>query len=121
MAVLHPDLPVAGQDQVGGQAQGGSGHVPDRVRRVADHDHDVTQPHRSQVAQGDVEDGDLAVDRQQGFGQLVGVRPQPAPRAGRQDHTYQVFSRNWRSPVGSNHPLRKSQQKSNQRYPETTA
>ena len=59
------------------------GPVPDYVRRVADHDHDVTQPHRGQVAQGDVQDGDLTVDWQQGFRQLVGVRPQPATRAGR--------------------------------------
>jgi hypothetical protein len=63
--------------------------VPDRVRRVADHDHDVTQPHRGQVAQRDVEDGDLAVDGQQGLRQRVGVRPQPAACAGREDHSYQ--------------------------------
>ncbi len=85
--------------------------VADRVRRVADHDHDVGQPHRGQVTQGDVEDRDLAVDRQQGLRQRVSVRPQPAAGAGREDHPYQL----WSPTAGSNHPLRKSQQKSNQR------
>ena len=32
VAVLHPDFPAVGQDQVGGQAQPGAGHLPDRVR-----------------------------------------------------------------------------------------
>jgi hypothetical protein len=63
--------------------------VPDRVRGVADHDHDVAQPHRSQVAQGDVQDRDLTVDGQQGLRQDIGVRPEPAPGAGGKDHTYQ--------------------------------
>ena len=60
------------------------GPIPHRVRRVADDDHDVAQADRGQVAQRDVEDGDLAglanpVDRQQGLGQRVRVRPQPRP------------------------------------------
>ena len=56
------------------------------------------------------------------FGQRVGVRPQPAARAGREDHSYQpgLLMRDLAT-VGCNHPLRKSQQKSTKRYPASAA
>jgi len=34
VTVLDPDLPASGQDQVRGQAQPGTGHLPYRVRRL---------------------------------------------------------------------------------------
>ena len=93
------------------------GHpVPDRAGRVADHDGDVAQPDRGQVAQGDVEDGDGAVDRQQGLGQPVRVRPQPPARACRQDHSDQALSPSASSGLtGTSHTVRNSQMNSNQR------
>ena len=98
------------------------GHpVPDRAGRVADHDGDVAQTDRSQIAQGDVEDGDGAAlastgDRQQGLGQPVRVRSQPPARACRQDHSDQALSPSASSGLaGTSHTVRKSQMNSNQR------
>jgi hypothetical protein len=54
----------------------------DRIGGVADHDRDVREPHRGEVAQRDVQDRGLAVDGDQRLRERVGVRAQPAASSG---------------------------------------
>ena len=65
------------------------GPVGDDRGRVPDHDDDLGEPHRSQVAQRDVQDGGLACYREQRLGQLISLRTEPSGGSRRQDHADQ--------------------------------
>lgn len=59
--------------------------VPDRLLAVADDDRRLAQADLGEVAEGEVQDGPLPVDRHQRLRQGVGVRAQPAAGAGCQN------------------------------------
>jgi len=58
----------------------------DRTCGVADDDDDVAEVDGGEVAQRDVEDGGLPVDRDQGLRERVGVWAKPSPCTGGQHH-----------------------------------
>src|SRR5262249_24079870 len=70
VVVDHGDGQAVPGLQVGDAGDDGVSGVPGDQRHVRDVDF-------SHVAQDDVEDGTVPVDRDQGLGHVVGVRPQP--------------------------------------------
>ena len=64
----------------------------DALGRVAGDDHDLLQPRAAQVAERDVEDRAVAVDRQQRLGKVFRQRLEPPPGPRREHHADQSAS-----------------------------